>query len=108
MFNAVEEKEGVSNGNFETLGDCDSPVSKFETVTWAFFYTPAWDFTCKKSEPETLGAKNFEVMVKIKLNKMHDRKCEWKLEEAHQYSALAKASCAPLSEKLKSPTMAIY
>ena len=31
---------------------------------------------------------------------MHDRKCGWKLAEAHQYSALANASCVPLSEKL--------
>ena len=59
----------------------------------------------KKSEPKTLKAENFVVMEKIKLNKMHDRKCEWKMAEAHQYTALANASCAPLSEKLKSPTI---
>ena len=70
-----------------------------------FYYIRAWDFTFKKSEPKTVSAENFEVMEKIKLNKMHDRKCEWKLVEAHQYTALANASCAPLSEKLKSPTI---
>ena len=68
-----------------------------------FYYIRAWDFTFKKSEPKTVSAENFEVMEKIKLNKMHDRKCEWKLAEAHQYSALANASFAPLSEKLNHP-----
>ena len=70
-----------------------------------FYYIRTWNYTFKKSEPKTLKAENSEVMEKIKLNKMHDRKCEWKLAEPHQYTALANASCAPLSEKLKSPTI---
>ena len=67
-----------------------------------FYYIRAWNYTFKT---KTLKGENFEVMEKIKLNKMHDRKCEWKLVEAHQYTALANASCAPLSEKLKSLTI---
>ena len=54
---------------FETLGDCETPVSKFETKAF-FYYIPfrAWDLTIKK--PKTLSAETFKVTVQIELNKM--------------------------------------
>ena len=35
-----------------------------------FYQFWAWDLTSKKSEPQTQSAKNFEIIVQIKQNKM--------------------------------------